>query len=795
MIVTVFKNIRETSTPFFRPAADMLRRIRDGANSEQVAAIRKEKDKAKRNALKATLPSICWSGKFPQRNDAAIVEHSGLVCLDFDGLKPKGLQALRERLVADPYTFALFTSPSGDGLKVLVKIPADQQDHKAHFDALADYYSEASFDTTSGNISRVCYASHDPDLFHNEGSLLWDKKKEKDWHDMSDRIPEIRLRSENEIIRRLMKWWQGKYGLVEGERNANVFKLAAAFNDFGVGIIEARSVLMEMQHDGFEDREIERIIQSAYSKREAHGTKYFEDRATRDHIIRSLIQGETKASIKATLADRMPEKEAEAAISAVERNSPWVEFWVKSDKGTVKIVNHKYKAWLEHNGFRKLYPEGSENFVFVKVEDNLISNTTSDAIKDYTLQHLHTKVADIAIFEHMAGATRYFKDDYLSMLDPIQATFVEDTAEDGMLYYQNCAVRVTKTGIETIDYLDLDGYVWRKHIVEREWYGGNDSKGDWARFVRLIAGDDDAREKSLRSTIGYMLHSHKTSAKNRAVILNDETISENPNGGSGKGLFCQGIGQMKRLVSLDGKAFKADGEFAYQTVPADTQVLVFDDVDKYFRFEKLFSIITEGITLNYKFERAIKLPVKKSPKIIITTNYTVGGVGGSFERRKWEVELSSFFSARHTPLDEFGRMLFDDWDSIEWARFDRYMVECLQMFLRDGLVASEFHNLNTRKLIKETSHEFWEWAKEGHLGPNVRHLRAPKYDEFVGEYSDYAPRGKYALTKKRWAAWLKVWAEHHGWAVEEGKDQMGQRWTMFKGDGHTLKDEAEEQPW
>ena len=779
MTVTVFKNIRETSTPFFRPAHEMLERIRDGKNAAQVAAIRQEVDKGRRNALKASLPSICWSGKFPQRNDASIVEHSGIICLDFDGLNADGLASLRDKLTSDQHTFALFTSPSGDGLKLLVKIPADAKDHKAHFDALADYYGEASFDPTSGNVSRVCYASHDPELFYNPGSTLWERKKEKDWHDMSDRIPEIRLRSENEIIRRLMKWWSGKYGLVEGERNANVYKLAAAFNDFGVSIIEARSVLMEMQHDGFEDREIERIIQSAYSRKEKHGTKYFEDRATRDHIQRSLISGETKASIKATLVDRMPEDEAERAISTVERNSPWIEFWTKNDKGTVKVVNHKFKAWLEHNGFRKLYPEGSENFVFVKVEDNLISNTTSDAIKDYTLNHLHTKVADIAIFEHMAGATRYFKDDYLNMLDPIDATFVEDSQEDGMLYYRNCAVKVSASGIETIDYLDLDGYVWRKHIVEREWHGDGDSSGDWHRFVRKIAGDDDARELSLKSTVGYLLHSHKTSAKNKAVILNDETISENPNGGSGKGIFCQGIGHMKRSAIIDGKVFSFDKSFPYQTVGADTQILVFDDVDKYFRFERLFSLITEGITLEKKNKDAVRLPVQRSPKIIITTNYTVGGVGGSFERRKWEVELSSFFSAKHTPLDEFGRMLFDDWDDMEWMRFDRYMVGCLRYYLTEGLKASEFHNLNTRKLIKETSHEFWEWAKEGNLPDGTRLMRAEKFENFVQEYTDYAPRGKYALTKKRWAMWLHAWAEFNGWTVDEGKDSMGGRWTMF----------------
>ena len=31
-----------------------------------------------------------------------------------------------------------------------------------------------------------------------------------------------------------MKWWNKKYGLKSGERNNNVYVLAAAFNDYGV---------------------------------------------------------------------------------------------------------------------------------------------------------------------------------------------------------------------------------------------------------------------------------------------------------------------------------------------------------------------------------------------------------------------------------------------------------------------------------------------------------------------------------------------------------------------------------
>ena len=109
--------------------------------------------------------------------------------------------------------------------------------------------------------------------------------------------------------------------------------------------------------------------------------------------------------------------------------------------------------------------------------------------------------------------------------------------------------------------------------------------------------------------------------------------------------------------------------FPYQTVSTDTQILVFDDVKKNFSFESLFSLITEGITLEYKGQDAIKLPVQQSPKILITTNYTVGGVGGSFERRKFEIELAGHFNSSHTPLDEFGHLLFDDWHTDEWNKF------------------------------------------------------------------------------------------------------------------------------
>ena len=88
---------------------------------------------------------------------------------------------------------------------------------------------------------------------------------------------------------------------------------------------------------------------------------------------------------------------------------------------------------------------------------------------------------------------------------------------------------------------------------------------------------------------------------------------------------------MKKVDSIDGKDFSFEKNFKFQTVSTDCQVLVFDDVKKNFEFERLFSIITEGIEIEYKNQGTIKIPVEKSPKIVITTNYTIKGEGGSFD--------------------------------------------------------------------------------------------------------------------------------------------------------------------
>ena len=764
-MITIFKNIKETSTPYYRDVKVVLDRIKNGSSKERVKLIRQEKDKSNRNKLKQDLPAVCFSGTFSKRSDAGLKDHSGLICLDFDGYKTKkDLMSDKDQLSKNKYVYSVFVSPSGNGLKALVKIPKDPDNHVGYFRALEEYFQSEYFDKACKNISRVCYESYDPLIHVNETSSLWDKIAEHEYRpiDKYKERPTIPITDENKVVDRLMSWWKKKYGIIEGERNNNVYVLAAAFNDFGVNRSLAEYVMSEFQTRDFPMSEIKTTIDSAYRHTTKFGSKYYEDEERVYQIRQKIKKGVPKKEIRSQLIDsNIEDVVVDTVINQIEEDESSKRFWTKSDKGVINIVHYLFREFLEDSGFFKYCPEGAKSFVFVKVTNNLIDHTNEAEIKDHVLDYLENKVEDLEVYNFFADKTRFFREDFLSLLSPVNAFFISDDKHTAYLYYKNCAVKVTKKAVTTIDYIDLDGFVWKDHVIDRDFKSCEITDCDFQKFISNVCGGDNKRIKSMESTMGYLLHAFKNLSYSPAVILNDEVISDNPEGGTGKGIFMNALSQMKKVVTIDGKGFTFEKSFAYQLVSADTQVLVFDDVRKHFDFERLFSVVTEGLTLEKKNKDAIKIPFSKSPKIAITTNYAIKGKGSSFERRKWELEFKQHYSSEHTPLDEFGRLLFGDWNDDEWCVFDNYMIRNLSNFLSTGLVKSEFVNLKIRKLSAETSHEFIEWCgltrgseNNDRLVTNQYLLCQDLYADFIQENTDYGPRGKMSISKTKFYRWL-----------------------------------------
>jgi hypothetical protein len=756
-MITYFKTISDTSTPFHVDVSVAIERIKNGKSKELVEDVRKETEKGARNEKKKRLPAICFSGTFSKRADNAIIEHSGIICIDFDGFRDnQHLFQKREELIDDKYTYCVFTSPSGDGLKALVRIPKDPMNHKKYFNALKKYYDCDEFDVTCKNISRVCYESYDPDIYVNELSLIWsDMDNSDEYKPIVKQM--IRVTDDNEIIRRLSLWWDKNFGMIPGQRNNNLYILASAFNEFGISRETSRQVIESYDINGDMAHEIPSIIQSGYKNVANHNTKFYEDIDKTVAIKNDIKNG---MPIKEVI-ERNEDVPVEIIDKMVSETNP-NEFWTKSSKGKIELVPNLFRDFLTKEGFYKYYPEGSKNFVFVRVKDNVITDSSEEVIKDFILKYIES-TRDMSIYNFFAMNTKFFTENFLNFITNVDSRFMTDDSESAYLYYNNCAVKVTRRGVEKIDYKDLKGIVWEDQKIKRNFLETSHDDCEFKRFITNISGDDKERIKSVESTIGYLMHSYKPASYCPAVILNDEVISDNPEGGTGKGIFVKSVSHIKKMVIIDGKVFSFQKSFPYQRVQVDTQVLVFDDVSKNFEFERLFSVITEGITLEKKNKDEIHIPFERSPKIVITTNYAIKGAGNSFERRKWDLEFKQHYNKSFTPESEFGHMLFSGWDEYEWNKFDNYMIANLQSYLNKGLVRSEFKNLKTRKFIAETSSDFWEWAtgKDNvYMKPHMKSLGQDLFNSFTQDYPDYSNYGRYKVSQNRFYKWIDSYGEY-----------------------------------
>jgi hypothetical protein len=138
----------------------------------QTRVLRLQPDKIAARRYKASaFDYSCFSGTFTTRGDKNLIEHSGFMILDFDHIQD--VTELKDELISnlDFETVLAFISPSGDGLKWLVKIDLSLEDHKNWFLAIANYIKttyQLEVDKSGKDVSRCCFLPFDPDCYINE---------------------------------------------------------------------------------------------------------------------------------------------------------------------------------------------------------------------------------------------------------------------------------------------------------------------------------------------------------------------------------------------------------------------------------------------------------------------------------------------------------------------------------------------------------------------------------------------------------------------------------------------------
>ena len=232
----------------------VLQQIQKGYWKKQINDMRyhvKNGNEDEAEEIKRNLPCMTISATFKERRKKDYVDsYTGLLHLDYDKLE--NAEEVKTNLISIPYTYSAFISPSGNGVKVLVKSDNAMSSHEVAFNSLREYYDKivnVESDSSVKDITRLCYMSYDPDLYLNETSEVFKYK--------TSTLDQIDLSW-------VWSFTSNKHKFVVGNRNNYVYSFACNANRYGVDISDTYNYAYSYSDASFSQNEIETTIKSAY---------------------------------------------------------------------------------------------------------------------------------------------------------------------------------------------------------------------------------------------------------------------------------------------------------------------------------------------------------------------------------------------------------------------------------------------------------------------------------------------------------------------------------------------------
>lgn len=736
--ISYFENAKINTPSAEDSLYSLLAKISEGKYKELIEAVRNSSNKEEKDAAKKKLPAVTFSGLFSKRNANSLVQYSTIICHDVDNIPSQELIELKRKIANLYYVFSVFVSPSGNGLKVLFK----HSGNRSHIDAwtsVGNYLKEIGIqpDPSCKDICRLCFVSYDKDLYFNEEALEW-----------SDYMIENYLNEEiekKEISKKTKEKKESSPSAIELEdkflqicHDTAVKKAPNTPGSFNAYI--NLFALYALRYDIDEHSTAQAIAANCgWTEPNKDDLAVIRSVANRFGNERGIWKEDYSAKKQARKVSDNPEPKQTLPSVAKEHNEvvDTVKFWYamekKNSKGeTIEEVDTEtgelrpkiiYQLsydngiqFLENNGFFKI-KEG-DGYRLVRVDEELkrIEIVNELELEEFMLAYL--KSQNTSEFMQVReifrkNVTKYCSPRQFAGLNYYFPSIRKDNEQCSYMYFKNCFVEVTADGATIREYNQLDGYVWKKQIIDFEythtdWYGC-----DFHKFIMLsITGKDDKakfEDKDLEkymaaiTGIGYMLHRYKNPAITKAVLLVDKKTRSNNdemNGGSGKSIYGKAIGKLLNMFMIDGQNFNFDDQFAFDGVSPETEYINFNDVKGNFPFQRLFGMLTEDFSYRGLYAKRVIVPYEQSPKFLLSTNFTLRGDGESILRRQHIIEFTDYFNSKHTPFKEFGRMFFNGWDAAEWNKFYSFFIYCITTYLKEGLCAFPIENYELRKLLE-----------------------------------------------------------------------------------------------
>jgi hypothetical protein len=230
-------------------------------------ALHKGDDKTA-DSIKSGLLGFTASGTFGEsRTKANINTYSQIVCLDFDDIPVTEVETLASKINQCNYTLASFISPSGEGLKVFIKVNSNAEQHTTVYNQIANFYKELSgydFDAKCKDITRLCFVSYDADLFLNEEATTFEVQEEEEGK-ATKTAPQKEVKHKlttDELLDKCLKFTENKEQYHNGNRNNFIFLFSCNANKFG--IYEEDTLNYCINNFDLEEREIKATVSSTY---------------------------------------------------------------------------------------------------------------------------------------------------------------------------------------------------------------------------------------------------------------------------------------------------------------------------------------------------------------------------------------------------------------------------------------------------------------------------------------------------------------------------------------------------
>ncbi len=450
------------------------------------------------------------------------------------------------------------------------------------------------------------------------------------------------------------------------------------------------------------------------------------------------------------------------------------KFWT-NEPGSYKIAPDLVFKFLVGKGFYIYKPTKENEPILIRDKNNRVAQVSAKYIRRYCSDYIRdtfefqTEEEKTQVINEYVKASSLFSKDNLDLLPSLEINEVRDTKETSYMFFRNCLLEITAEGVVKKTYDALDGHVWEKDVIQYDFDAEVPSEiipcGEFHEFFKDITKHDivdvqRTNRDSLVTIIGYLLHRYKNEGEAKAIIFMDTYSDGYANGGTGKGLLRRGLEQIRHTAMQDGKLYKSSDKFAFSNLTYGTRILAFDDVPSDFNFEKLFPLITEKAVVERKYENKFVIPFKDSPKVMITTNYTIEGKGSSHRRRKIEFILSDTYNDEYTPEDRFSHLLFAEWEDSEWGKFYLFMTYCIQMYLLEGIVKPRF-NVAERTLKLNAPQSFISWATFS-TGPDEKFNKKDELEDY-----QIFDKNQANLEQNTFTRWMKLYADAFGYKVKE----------------------------